>query len=107
MIGRAVSQRTGILAGQADAETAGIAEIVKQAYNRRSEYAHGSQVKPFATIQELSEVTRRTLLAALILSEDTQDAITDIADRALLSTELKTELRGRVRDFSSRTAAQI
>jgi hypothetical protein len=86
---RKVSQRAAILAGETDAERLEIARLVRDAYDVRSAYAHGSSPEEEFDLPGLRRIVRRCLLTRLIVGDPTPDGgLQETMDCALLSHEV-------------------
>ncbi len=100
---RKVSQRAAVLAGDNDAGRLEIGQLVRDAYNARSAYAHGSEPDKI-DLAELRGVVRRCILTRLILGDPTPAGpLHVLADRALLShDELQSQIRRPFDEFTQR-----
>lgn len=100
---RKVSQRAAVLAVDNDAERLEIGQLVRDAYNARSAYAHGSEPSKI-DLAELRGVVRRCILTRLILGDPTPAGpLHVLADRALLShDELQSQIRRPFDEFAQR-----
>jgi hypothetical protein len=86
---RKVSQRAAIIAGETDAERLEIASLVRDAYDVRSAYAHGSSPKEEFDLPGLRRIVRSCLLTRLIVGDPTPDGdLQGTTDHALLSHEV-------------------
>lgn len=68
-LARRVAQRAAILAGDDDTERERIFEVVRNAYQVRSKYAHGDRLDNIDFIPELRSLVRRCILRRLILGD--------------------------------------
>ena len=102
-LARKVSQRAAVSAGEDDSQRLEIAGLVRNAYEARSKYAHGSTPKRELDLPELRKVVRRCLLIRIVIGDPTGDeALHEVADKALLSHELlRDRIRGPFRDFAA------
>ncbi len=103
---RKVSQRAAVLAGDNDAGRLEIGQLVRDAYNARSAYAHGSEPSKI-DLAELRGVVRHCILTRLILGDPTPAGpLHVLADRALLShDELQSQIRRPFDEFAQRCQA--
>jgi Apea-like HEPN len=104
---RKVSQRAAVLAGEGDAQRLEIARLVRDAYDARSKYAHGSTPKRELDLPRLRKVVRRCLLTRIVIGDPIGDEeLHEIADRALLSHEvLERRIRQPFREFATRVGS--
>jgi len=105
---RKVSQRAAILAGDTDAERLEIARLVRDAYDVRSAYAHGSSPEKEFDLPGLRRIVRRCLLTRLIVGDPTPVGDLQVTtDRALLSHEVLDRcIRQPCNEFRQRVYAE-